>query len=301
MPHPKHATISTSGSVVICCPDNDREPCPHDPARRCASCPGGAQAAPAAVADTALLPEDLVRFTLRDLKDARARLDGFLSIGNEIERAAKYDRWIAALESYAQRYEAAAPAAAQPVAGLSDCTVADFREGQWWLKELDAMVEDGTPDQKRAVAVVRNLLRTSHAAVQPVADHACAPTSVVDHEAPNVSDKAAPLARMHPDGRVIPESTYAQAAADGGASWTSVKGYTIKLGPISTPPALVGLSESQVVAALVESGCIGTVRMSYDSGPYEITRTSINADRFAKAIQRAMAAANGMTLKEPNA
>lgn len=66
----------------------------------------------------------------------------------------------------------------------------------------------------------------------------------------------------------------------------------------TTPPALVGLSERQVVAALVESGCIGTVRMSYDSGPYEITRTSINADRFAKAIQRALAAANGMTLRE---
>ena len=66
----------------------------------------------------------------------------------------------------------------------------------------------------------------------------------------------------------------------------------------ATPPALVGLSERQIVAALVESNCIGTVKMSYDSGPYEITRTSVNADRFAKAIERALAAANGMTLRE---
>lgn len=37
--------------------------------------------------------------------------------------------------------------------------IEDFAEGQWWLQELDAMVKDGTPDQKRAVAVVRNLMR----------------------------------------------------------------------------------------------------------------------------------------------
>ena len=34
----------------------------------------------------------------------------------------------------------------------------DFDVGQWWVKELDAMAANGTPDQKRAVAVVRNLL-----------------------------------------------------------------------------------------------------------------------------------------------
>jgi len=44
-----------------------------------------------------------------------------------------------------------------------DC-INDFQEGQWWLVELDAMVKDGTSDQKRAVAVVRNLLRTAHSA-----------------------------------------------------------------------------------------------------------------------------------------
>lgn len=34
----------------------------------------------------------------------------------------------------------------------------DFKEGQWWLVELDTMVANGTPDQKRAVVVVRNLM-----------------------------------------------------------------------------------------------------------------------------------------------
>lgn len=39
-----------------------------------------------------------------------------------------------------------------------------------------------------------------------------------------------PVARMHPDdGRVIPISTYTTGARDGGASWSSVRPYTIKL------------------------------------------------------------------------
>ncbi len=44
-----------------------------------------------------------------------------------------------------------------------------FAEGQWWLAELDQMVTNGTPDQKRAVAVVRNLMRQHNAAPAPVA------------------------------------------------------------------------------------------------------------------------------------
>lgn len=47
------------------------------------------------------------------------------------------------------------------------------------------------------------------------------------------------------------------------------------------------LTEQQLVRCLVEAGCTGTVKMSFDSGPYEITRTSINADRFARAIEAA--------------
>ena len=38
--------------------------------------------------------------------------------------------------------------------------IQDFCEGQWWIKELDDIVKDGTPDQKRAVyGVVRALMR----------------------------------------------------------------------------------------------------------------------------------------------
>jgi hypothetical protein len=36
--------------------------------------------------------------------------------------------------------------------------LSDFQEGQWWVKELDELVKNGTSDQKRAVAVVHNLL-----------------------------------------------------------------------------------------------------------------------------------------------
>ena len=47
------------------------------------------------------------------------------------------------------------------------------------------------------------------------------------------------------------------------------------------------LTERQIVDCIVRAGCLGTVKMSYDSGPYEITRTSINADRLVKEIERA--------------
>jgi len=52
-----------------------------------------------------LLPERLVRFTLRDLRIKRQRLEGFLSIGNEVGRAKEYDEWIAALEAYCKGYK----------------------------------------------------------------------------------------------------------------------------------------------------------------------------------------------------
>ncbi len=60
------------------------------------------------------------------------------------------------------------------------------------------------------------------------------------------------------------------------------------LTPLYTSPvARQPLTERQIVACLVEAGCLGTVKMSYDSGPYEITRTSVNADKLARAIERA--------------
>lgn len=55
------------------------------------------------------------------------------------------------------------------------------------------------------------------------------------------------------------------------------------------PPASdrVPLTEEQLVHCLNQSSCVGTVKMSFDSGPYEITRPSINADRLLRAIERA--------------
>lgn len=39
--------------------------------------------------------------------------------------------------------------------------LSDFQEGQWWVKELDALVaRHSTPDQQRAVAVVHSLLKS---------------------------------------------------------------------------------------------------------------------------------------------
>lgn len=60
------------------------------------------------------------------------------------------------------------------------------------------------------------------------------------------------------------------------------------------PVGLVPLTEAQLVECLVAAGCIGTVRMSYDSGPYEITHTSINADRLASAIEAKLCEVNGI-------
>ena len=47
------------------------------------------------------------------------------------------------------------------------------------------------------------------------------------------------------------------------------------------------LTEAQLVRCLNYSGCIGKVTMSFESGPYDITRPSINATRLCGAIERA--------------
>jgi hypothetical protein len=56
-----------------------------------------------------------------------------------------------------------------PVQGPSGDYLSDFQEGQWWLAELDAAVVNGTPAQRSAVAVVRNLLATVAANTPPAA------------------------------------------------------------------------------------------------------------------------------------
>lgn len=47
----------------------------------------------------------------------------------------------------------------------------------------------------------------------------------------------------------------------------------------------VPMTEDEIVKCLVESSCIGKVMMSFESGPYDITRTSINADWLVRAIE----------------
>lgn len=47
------------------------------------------------------------------------------------------------------------------------------------------------------------------------------------------------------------------------------------------------LTDEQIVACLVESSCVGTVKMSYDVGPYEITKLSVNAEQLTRAIEAA--------------
>lgn len=66
--------------------------------------------------------------------------------------------------------------AAAPEAPTSSAPqpLTDFQEGQWWLVELDAAARDGSHDLKRAVAVVRNLLRTAQAQVPQALTDPCA-------------------------------------------------------------------------------------------------------------------------------
>lgn len=55
----------------------------------------------------------------------------------------------------------------------------------------------------------------------------------------------------------------------------------------------VTLTESERMKCLVDSGCIGTVKMAYDSGRYKITRTSINSDRLIDSVIAALRAKGG--------
>lgn len=59
------------------------------------------RAAPAPVAqgEPVALPADFLEWARNLLVRERARLDGFVAIGNELHRAATYDRWIAALNA----------------------------------------------------------------------------------------------------------------------------------------------------------------------------------------------------------
>ena len=67
--------------------------------------------------------------------------------------------------------QAVALADKRGIAGPSGYYLDDFSEDQWWFRELLAVVANGTDDQKRAVAVVRNLLATVDANIAMLADH----------------------------------------------------------------------------------------------------------------------------------
>lgn len=50
------------------------------------------------------------------------------------------------------------------------------------------------------------------------------------------------------------------------------------------PSQALELSEQEVMHCIAESGCYGTVKMSYESGPYSVDTPSLNATKFTRAI-----------------
>ena len=48
------------------------------------------------------------------------------------------------------------------------------------------------------------------------------------------------------------------------------------------------LTDEEIVHCLVAAKCVGTVNMSYDAGPYYVTRPSRAATWFARAIEAAL-------------
>lgn len=61
-------------------------------------------------------------------------------------------------------------------------------------------------------------------------------------------------------------------------------------------PALVPLSEREIVKCIADSGCIGTVKMSFESGPYDIDRPSLNATKLVDVVTASLARINGLTV-----
>lgn len=45
------------------------------------------------------------------------------------------------------------------------------------------------------------------------------------------------------------------------------------------------MTETEIVKCLVQAGCIGTVKMTFESGPYDITRPSIKADNLVREVE----------------
>lgn len=72
----------------------------------------------------------------------------------------------------------------------------EYCEGQWWLKELDAMAK--TPDQRRAVAVVRKMMVEQHQG-EPVAWMNTATGAITAHpvQVMDWDDESEPSAPIH--------------------------------------------------------------------------------------------------------
>ncbi len=51
------------------------------------------------------------------------------------------------------------------------------------------------------------------------------------------------------------------------------------------------LAERQIAKCIASAGCLGTVKMSFESGPYSIDRPTLNATKLVQAIE----AAHGIT------
>lgn len=43
--------------------------------------------------------------------------------------------------------------------------------------------------------------------------------------------------------------------------------------------------EADMVKCLEQASCLGTIKMSFDSGPYNITRPSLNATKLIRAVE----------------
>ena len=63
------------------------------------------------------------------------------------------------LEKEKQKKTTVVIESASPSFGMKLKALQEFDSDQWWVQELEELVENAAPDQKRAVAVVRNLLK----------------------------------------------------------------------------------------------------------------------------------------------
>lgn len=70
---------------------------------------------------------------------------------------------------------------------------------------------------------------------------------------------------------------------------------------IATPARVAEpLTERQLMQCIAEAGCVGTIKMSFESGPYYIDRPTLNATKLCHAIERAHGITTTPAAKEQN-